>query len=49
MTRLDATTVASLGGQVATPGYDRSAVRPGIVHLGVGGSTARTRRCTWTG
>jgi mannitol 2-dehydrogenase len=37
VTRLNAATVASLGSAVATPGYDRSAVRTGIVHLGVGG------------
>jgi mannitol 2-dehydrogenase len=37
VTRLNAATVASLGPGVATPGYDRSAVRTGIVHLGVGG------------
>ena len=35
--RLDATTLHDLGPEVATPDYDRSAVRTGIVHLGVGG------------
>src|SRR3712207_4215153 len=37
MTALDATTVATLGPEVAVPTYDRSAIRTGIVHLGVGG------------
>ena len=36
MTRLSAATLASLGPSVAVPGYDRSSVRTGIVHLGVG-------------
>jgi mannitol 2-dehydrogenase len=35
--QLDASTLDHLGPEVATPGYDRSAVRVGIVHLGVGG------------
>ena len=35
--RLDAKTLGDLGPEVATPAYDRSAVRTGIVHLGVGG------------
>jgi mannitol 2-dehydrogenase len=35
--RLDATTLHDLGPAVSTPGYDRGAVRTGIVHLGVGG------------
>ncbi|MCZ2829241.1 mannitol dehydrogenase family protein [Modestobacter sp. VKM Ac-2986] len=35
--QLDATTLHDLGPEVSTPGYDRSAVRTGIVHLGVGG------------
>ena len=37
MARLDGTTVRALPADVAVPGYDRAAVRPGIVHLGVGG------------
>src|SRR3712207_6493495 len=37
MTRLDATTLPGLSTSVWTPRYDRSAVTPGIVHLGVGG------------
>ncbi len=37
MTRLDATTLPGLSSSVWTPRYDRSAVTPGIVHLGVGG------------
>lgn len=35
--RLSAATLADLPAGVARPGYDRSAVRTGIVHLGVGG------------
>jgi mannitol 2-dehydrogenase len=35
--RLDASTLHDLGPEVSVPGYDRSAVRTGIVHLGVGG------------
>ncbi|MFD2090925.1 mannitol dehydrogenase family protein [Blastococcus deserti] len=37
MTPLTAATLQSLDPRVATPSYDRSAVRTGIVHLGVGG------------
>ncbi|WP_029432007.1 mannitol dehydrogenase family protein [Blastococcus sp. URHD0036] len=37
MPRLNATTLSTLGPSVSTPRYDRAAVRPGIVHLGVGG------------
>ncbi|MCS5720084.1 mannitol dehydrogenase family protein [Herbiconiux sp. CPCC 205763] len=36
MTTLDAHTLGSLDPAVALPGYDRSAVSPGIVHFGVG-------------
>jgi mannitol 2-dehydrogenase len=34
---LDAATLPSLSAAVSTPSYDRGLVRPGIVHLGVGG------------
>ena len=34
---LSESTLGELDGRVAVPAYDRSAVRPGIVHLGVGG------------
>ena len=37
MPPLDTTTLSSLDGAVATPTYDRSRVRTGIVHIGVGG------------
>jgi mannitol 2-dehydrogenase len=37
MTQLNAASLDSLGAEVAVPGYDRSAVRTGIVHFGVGG------------
>jgi beta-phosphoglucomutase-like phosphatase (HAD superfamily) len=30
-------TLADLPPEVSTPGYDRAALRPGIVHIGVGG------------
>ncbi|HMR32718.1 MAG TPA: mannitol dehydrogenase family protein [Geminicoccaceae bacterium] len=35
--RLSPDTLAALPGDVAVPAYDRAAVTPGIVHLGVGG------------
>ncbi|MQT15577.1 mannitol dehydrogenase family protein [Segnochrobactrum spirostomi] len=34
--RLSASTLAEIPGAVAVPTYDRAAVRPGIVHLGIG-------------
>jgi mannitol 2-dehydrogenase len=37
MPPLDTTTLSSLDGAVPTPTYDRSRVRTGIVHIGVGG------------
>jgi mannitol 2-dehydrogenase len=37
VTPLGASTLPSLADQVAVPGYDRSAVRTGVVHFGVGG------------
>src|SRR3712207_3411019 len=37
MPRLSASSLTTLGPSVWTPRYDRAAVRPGIVHLGVGG------------
>ncbi|RBY90840.1 mannitol dehydrogenase family protein [Blastococcus sp. TF02A-26] len=37
MPRLSSSTLSSLGPSVWTPRYDRTAVRAGIVHLGVGG------------
>ncbi len=37
MTVLSATTLDALGNEVGVPSYDRTAVRPGIVHFGVGG------------
>jgi mannitol 2-dehydrogenase len=37
MHQLNAKTVTDLGDRVAVPTYDRSAVRTGIVHFGVGG------------
>ena len=36
MTRLDEAAVSSLPAEVARPGYDRAAVKAGVVHLGVG-------------
>ena len=36
MTRLSAATLASLPAAIRRPAYDRSALRPGIVHLGLG-------------
>ena len=37
MPQLSTATLASLGGSLSVPSYDRSSVRTGIVHLGVGG------------
>lgn len=37
MTQLNNYNVGKLGSPIATPQYDRSAVTPGIVHIGVGG------------
>jgi mannitol 2-dehydrogenase len=37
MTRLNTQNLAGLGDRVPVPAYDRAQVRPGIVHLGVGG------------
>ena len=37
MTRLSTSTLAEVGARLPVPTYDRSAVRTGIVHLGVGG------------
>ena len=33
---------------IPVPSYDRSQVRVGIVHFGVGGFHALTKRCMWT-
>lgn len=37
LTKLSSATMGALGNKVAVPSYDRSTVRPGIVHLGLGG------------
>ncbi|WP_163558660.1 mannitol dehydrogenase family protein [Halomonas sp. NO4] len=37
MTRLNNTNLGRLAPEIASPGYDRGAVTPGIVHFGVGG------------
>ena len=37
MTHLDAANLAEIGARIPVPAYDRTAVRTGIVHLGVGG------------
>lgn len=36
MTRLSSSSLHALPGNVARPAYDRAAVRPGVVHLGIG-------------
>jgi fructuronate reductase len=36
VTRLANATLAGLSGDVERPGYDRAAVKPGVVHLGIG-------------
>jgi mannitol 2-dehydrogenase len=35
--RLGSATLAQIGGSISIPTYDRTAVRVGIVHFGVGG------------
>lgn len=37
MTQLNNHNLGNLSSDVATPGYDRNALTPGIVHIGVGG------------
>jgi mannitol 2-dehydrogenase len=37
MTALSAAALSDLAGRIAVPSYDRSAVTPGVVHIGVGG------------
>ncbi|GAA1660729.1 mannitol dehydrogenase family protein [Kribbella alba] len=37
LNKLGSATVGALGNEVGVPAYDRGAVRPGIVHFGVGG------------
>ena len=37
MTGLKASTLSEIGGSMPVPTYDRSTVRTGIVHFGVGG------------
>ncbi|HEY0618706.1 MAG TPA: mannitol dehydrogenase family protein [Kribbella sp.] len=37
LNKLGSATVGALGNEVGVPAYDRTAVRPGIVHFGVGG------------
>src|SRR5438132_1051152 len=36
MPSLNASNLSSLGKDIAVPDYDRSAISPGIVHLGIG-------------
>ncbi|WP_449256275.1 mannitol dehydrogenase family protein, partial [Bosea sp. (in: a-proteobacteria)] len=47
MTRLSAATLASLPAAIRRPAYDRSALRPGIVHLGLG-AFARSHLAEYT-
>ncbi|WID98256.1 mannitol dehydrogenase family protein [Bosea vestrisii] len=47
MTRLSSATLASLPAAVRRPGYDRSTLTPGIVHLGLGAFT-RAHMCEFT-
>ena len=49
MTLLNSSNLATIEKTVAVPTYDREQVRTGIVHIGVGGFTVPTRRCTSTG
>ena len=36
MSRLSNATIGNLHASVAVPGYDRAAVKAGVVHLGIG-------------
>lgn len=47
MTRLSSATLAALPAIVRRPGYDRSKLEPGIVHLGLG-AFARAHLCEFT-
>jgi len=47
LTRLSSATLASLPAAVRRPGYDRSKLKPGIVHLGLGAFT-RAHMCEFT-
>ncbi|WP_332683177.1 mannitol dehydrogenase family protein [Bosea sp. (in: a-proteobacteria)] len=47
MTRLSSATLASLPATIRQPGYDRAALTPGIVHLGLG-AFARAHLCEFT-
>lgn len=47
MTRLSSATFAALPATVRRPGYDRSRLEPGIVHLGLGAFT-RAHMCEFT-
>ena len=47
MTRLSSATLALLPAAVRRPGYDRSKLQPGIVHLGLGAFT-RAHMCEFT-
>lgn len=47
MTRLSSATLAALPATVRRPGYDRAALTPGIVHLGLG-AFARAHLCEFT-
>jgi fructuronate reductase len=47
LTRLSSATLASLPAAVRRPGYDRSKLQPGIVHLGLGAFT-RAHMCEFT-
>ena len=47
MTRLSASSLAGLPASVRRPTYDRAALKPGIVHLGLG-AFARAHLCDYT-
>jgi fructuronate reductase len=47
LTRLSSATLANLPAAVRRPGYDRSKLKPGIVHLGLGAFT-RAHLCEFT-
>ncbi|RYE83037.1 MAG: mannitol dehydrogenase family protein, partial [Hyphomicrobiales bacterium] len=47
LTRLSSATLSALPAAVRRPGYDRSKLQPGIVHLGLGAFT-RAHMCEFT-
>ena len=47
-TPLNSANLKRLAPEVRVPGYDRAAVAPSIVHIGVGGFYRAIKPCIWT-